>query len=72
MASSAPAGQARGCGGAAARLELQRAAGVVPDPGWLIDDHDAGGLVGVPGLAGSRLDHYVQHPDLVVVQEDPV
>src|SRR5215467_3461962 len=51
-------------------LKHQCATRVIPDPGRLVDDHHARGLVGVLGLARSWLDHHLQHPHLVVLQQN--
>lgn len=51
-------------------LKLHSAARVIPDPGRLVDDHHARRPVRVLGFAGSRLDHYLEHPYPVVLQKD--
>jgi hypothetical protein len=61
----------QGCG-VLRGLELQGPARVIPDPGWLVDDHHAGRPVRVLGFAGARLDHYFQYPYPVVLQKDTV
>jgi hypothetical protein len=63
-----PGGGPRAGGG----LKYKRCALVIPDPGRLIHDHHAGRPVRVLRFTRSWLDHHVQHPHPVVVQQDTV